>query len=247
MIFRPFVPAMILSALLVGCSASSRLQSAFGSKYRYSISMVTPERSTSMLFRDDALIIQFRFDDPAIRFQLQNLSSGDMRIEWSQASIGIRGTYSSVRNLATLYDSGTVAVFSPVIPSLGVVRDVVLPRGNVSFEGMQRRVADLLPTTDENSDARRNSILKAEGSNVDVVLPILVGTDRRIYRFTFVVDSVRQISWADHKVPAWLPPLPAVRRSGPSTAEQITAAIIAGSFLGIFAYLRTAKKTPVVE
>ncbi|MBM4160933.1 MAG: hypothetical protein FJ217_07530 [Ignavibacteria bacterium] len=245
--FRPFILPIMLSALLLGCSASSRLQSAFGNKYRYSISMVTPERSTSMLFRDDVLIIQFRLDDPAVRFQLQNLSPAHMSIEWPQASIGIRGTYSPVRNLATFYDSGAAARVSPLIPSLGVVRDVVLPRGNASFDGMRWRVADLLPTADENSDAKRRSILEAQGSNIDVVLPILVGTDRRIYRFTFVVDSVRQISWTDQRIPDWLPPQPPVRKLTPSTVEQITAAIIAGSFLGVFAYMRTAKKSPIVE
>jgi hypothetical protein len=209
--------------------------------------MVAPEKSASSLFRDDALIIQFRFDDPAIRFQLQNISSSEMEIDWAKASLGIRGMYSPVRNLATFHDSGAVAAVGPVIPSLGVVRDIILPRENVSFDGTQWHVADLLPTTDRNSPETRNSILGSAGSNIDVMLPIRFGANSRLYRFTFVVDSVRQISWVEQRTPGWLPPGPPVRKLRPSTAEQITAAIIAGGFLGVFAYMRTAKKSPIVE
>jgi hypothetical protein len=53
--------------------------------------MVAPVKSPNLLFRDDRLIIQFRFDDPAIRFQAQNISSTNMRIDWTKASLGIGG------------------------------------------------------------------------------------------------------------------------------------------------------------
>ena len=245
--FRLIIVLVLLGVLLIGCGASSRLQSTFGNRYRYSISMVAPTKSQDLLFRDDHLIIQFRFDDPAIRFQLQNISSSEMEIDWAKASLGIRGMYAPVRNLASFHDSGAVATVGPVIPSLGVVRDIILPRENISFDGAQWHVADLLPTADRNSPETQSSILGSAGSNIDVILPIRVWAKSRLYRFTFVVDSVSQISWDEHRTPTWLPPGSPARKLRPSTVEQITAAIIAGGFLGIFAYMRAAKKTPIVE
>lgn len=245
--FRLIIVLALLGVLLVGCGASSRLQSAFGNRYRYSISMVAPTKSQELLFRDDHLIIQFRFDDPAIRFQVQNISTAKMRIDWTKASLGIRGMYTPVRNLSVFYDSSASPLVSPLIPPLGVLRDVILPRGNILFDGMQWQVADFLPTKDQNSQAIRNSIVNMVGSAIDVILPVEFESDSRSYRFSFSVDSVSQISWDEHRTPTWLPPGSPARKLRPSTVEQITAAIIAGGFLGIFAYMRTAKKTPIVE
>jgi hypothetical protein len=247
MSLRTFIAALVLGLLLLGCSAASRLQSYSGNKYRYFVSMVAPEKSAISLFRDEALIIQFRFDDPAIRFQLQNISDGEMEIDWARASLGIRAMYSPVRNLSSLYDSGAATATGPVIPSLGVARDIILPRKNVSFDGTQWKVADLLPTTDRNSPQLRDSILASAGTEIDVMLPVWFGGNPRLYHFRFAVDSVSRIPWSEDRVPAWLPPVPPARKLRPSTVEQITAAIIAGSFLGVFAYMRTAKKTPIAE
>ncbi len=236
-----------LGLLLIGCSATSRLTSTYGNKYRYSISMVAPVKSSNLLFRDDRLIIQFRFDDPAIRFQAQNISSTNMRIDWNKASLGIRGLYTPVRNLSAFYDSSAAPLLSPLIPSLGVIRDVILPRGNVFFDGEQWQVSDLLPTRDQNSQAMRSSVVSLIGSTIDVILPVDFESDSRSYRFSFTVDSVSQISWNDYRLPGWLPPRTPVRKLTPSTEEQITAAIIVSGFLGVFAYMRSAKKSPVSE
>jgi hypothetical protein len=209
--------------------------------------MVAPVKSSNLLFRDDRLIIQFRFDDPAIRFQAQNVSPANMRVDWNKASLGIRGLYTPVRNLSVFYDSSAAPLLSPLIPPLGVIRDVILPRGNVFFDGERWQVSDLLPTRDENSQAMRSSVVNLIGSTIDVILPVEFGSDSRSYRFSFSVDSVRQISWLDYRLPGWLPPRPPVRKLVPSTEEQITAAIIVSGFLGVFAYMRSAKKSPVSE
>ena len=170
-----------------------------------------------------------------------------MRIDWTKASLGIRGMYMPVRNLSVFYDSSASPLISPLTPPFGVLRDVILPRGNILFDGVQWQVADLLPTKDQNSQAIRSSIVNMVGGAIDVILPVEFESDSRSYRFSFSVDSVRQISWSDYRLPGWLPPRTPVRKLTPSTEEQITAAIIVSGFLGVFAYMRTAKKTPISE
>jgi hypothetical protein len=233
--------------LLFGCSTSARLRSSFGKKYRYSLSMVAPAKSSDLLFRDGRLIIQFRFDDPAIRFQAQNISPDTMWIEWGKASLDLLGSSTSVRNLLTFYDSSSAVSVGPPIPPMGVIRDVILPSGNVSFDGRQWQERDLLPTTDDNSPALRDSILNMAGASIDLTLPAAFGSDVHSYHFTFSIDSVKQTAWDDSRVPAWLPTRPPARSLKPTAGDQITAAILASSFLGFFTYLLTAKKTPVVE
>ena len=233
--------------LLVGCTASSRLQSTLGNKYRYSISMFAPEKSKDLLFRDDQLIIQFRLDNPGIRFQLQNISPTDMRIDWTNASIGIHNAYSPVRNISTIYDTTANIPASQLIPPLGVIRDAILPRGNTYFDGAQWCIDDLLPTTDANSRAMMNTIMRQVGSSVDVILPVDFGSGVRTYQFTFSVDSVRQVAWSDYRPASWLPPQPPVRRLQQSAGDWITAAVLATGFLVVLRYVTAAKKTPVVE
>jgi len=233
--------------LLVGCTASSRLQSTQGNKYQYSISMFAPEKSKDMLFRDDQLIIQFRLSNPGIRFQIQNISPTDMRIDWANALIGIHNAYSPVRNISTFYNTTAKIPSGQLIPPLGVIRDAILPRGNTYFDGVQWRVDDLLPTTDANERAIMNTIMRQVGGSIDVILPLEFGSDVRTYQFTFSVDSVRQVAWSDYRPPSWLPPQPPVRRLQQSVEDWVTAAILTTGFLVVLRYVTVAKKTPVVE
>jgi len=232
---------------MLGCSASSRIPSVAGNKYRYSVSLTAPEKSAAMLFRDDRLIIQFRFDDPALRFQVQNISSDSIQIDWAHAALGLGRPLLSVRNLSTFYDTSATPAMSPPIPPLGVIRDVVAPKSSVTLRGRVWQVADLLATTDGNSFDRESAIRASVGRTIELSLPVKFNSDIRNYHFLFTVDSVRPISWAEYGRPAWLPPAPPVPSLGPSSEDNITAAIIVGGFAGFFRYMITMKRTPVIE
>lgn len=237
----------LAAALLAGCSAATRLQSTYGNKYRYSYSMVAPARSDSLLFRDGRLIIQFRFDDAAVGLQIQNISPSDLRVLWPRASLGIGGLFSDVRNSRDLYDTSSAAQRSPLIPPLGVSRDVLAPVNNVYVEGGRRRELDLIPTMDFNSPSRRGSIFAMVGTHVEIVLPMEFGGEEKTYRFTFAVDSVRSISWSEGRFPERSPRGQGTPRINPSTNDQLTAAILVVGFLGFSAYMLTAKKNPPTE
>lgn len=238
---------LIVSALvLVGCTASSTFQATLGNKYRYSVSMVGPEKSKDMLYRDERLMIQFRVEDPGIRFQAQNISADVMKIDWAKARIGIHGTSTPIRTMSMFYDTTKMEPASQVLPSLGVVRDVMVPRGNTYFDGAQWRVNDLLPTTDGNAHAMRNTIMQLVGSTIEIRLPIECGSDVRSYTFSFAVDSVRQISWSDYRPAPWIPAPPPGKNLRPNPMGNLTAVFIAVGFLGFLRYMMTVHKTPAV-
>ncbi len=244
---RPIFIVVVPALVLAGCTASSNLQKTLGNKYKYSMSMVGPERSKDMLYRDEQLIIQFRVDDQGIRFQAQNISPDTMRIDWAKATIGVHGVLSPVRTMSTFYDTTKMRPASQVLPSLGVVRDVILPRGSCYFDGTQWRVDDLLPTTDENTHTIRNTIMRSVGNMIDIMVPIERGFDIRSYVFSFTVDSVRQIPWSDYRPASWIPPHPPVKVLRRTSQDNLTAVIIAGGFLGFLRYMVTMNKVPVVE
>lgn len=241
------ISLFLLAALLAGCSAAARLQSTYGNKYRFSYSLLSPIKDGTLLFRDENLIIQFRFDDVGIRFQAQNISPFDIRFAWNKASVGIGGVYSGVRTLGNFYDSTRTLIPTPLIPPLGVVRDVALPVQNVFFDGTRWREIDLLPTADYNSPALRDSILGWVGSTVELILPVEIGSEQRRYQFTFLVNSVKRMAWEDYRIPSWYPTQPTAPRIKPSSVEQITAAILVAGFLGFSAYMLTVKKSPPVQ
>jgi hypothetical protein len=209
--------------------------------------MVSPERSKDMIFRDDRMIIQFRFDDPAIRFQAQNLSTTSMRIDWPHVSLGIYGSSFSIRNMATFYDSTRALSVGEPIPPFGVIRDVILPRSNTYVEAGRWRVDNLLPTIDGNSRTMQNTIMRQIGSSISLRLPIEFGSETKTYQFSFSVDAVKSITWENYRRPAWLPPEPPVQAVGPTSGDQIAAVVVVGSFLGFIRYVMTMKKNPVVE
>lgn len=242
-VFIVVAPALVL----MGCTASSRLQATLGNKYCYSVSMVGPQKSKDMLYRDEQLIIQFRVEEPGIRFQAQNISPESMKIDWAKATVGVHGFSSPIRTLSTLYDTTKMQPASQILPSLGVVRDLILPRGNVHFDGVQWRVDDILPTTDLNTQAMRNTITNLVGSTIEIRFPVECGTDVRSYTFSFAVDSVRQISWSEYRPASWIPAPPPVKNLRSTPKDYLTAVIVAGGLLGFLTYMMTVHKNPVVE
>ena len=95
---RPSVAVLSIAVLLAGCSAASRLESSFGSKFRYSYVLLSPSPAGKRAYLDDRIKILFLIDDGAIRFKLTNLSPEKMSIDWSKASIGVSGRYYPIRN-----------------------------------------------------------------------------------------------------------------------------------------------------
>jgi hypothetical protein len=213
----------------------------------YSVSMVSPEKSKDMLYRDDYLIIQFKMNDPGIRFQVQNISPYIMRIDWVNATIGVNGIFSPVRTMSTFYDTTARRPATLVLRSLGVVRDVILPRGNTYFDGAKWRVEDLLPTTDANTLGTRNTIRSLVGSSIEIQFAVKSGPDFRPYAFSLAVDSVGQISWNNYRPAPWLPTAPPVKGLQTTPQNNLTAVIIAGGFMGFLRYMMTLKKDPVIE
>lgn len=242
---------MLLLALpafwMLGCSASSRTQSSPGNKYRYFVSLSAPQKSEALLFRDERIIIQFRLDDPAIRFQVQNISPVSMRLDWAHASLALGGPAVPVRNLETYYDTSSAPAMSTDIPSLGVIRDVVAPKSGISVRGREWRSAELLPTTDGNSFERESAIRGMVGRTIELTVPVRFDAEIATYRFVFSIDSVRPILWSEYRPPAWLPPAPPVQSLGPSSEDRVTTAVIVSGFAGFLRYIMTMKKSPVTE
>lgn len=235
---------VLSGTFLTGCGTSSNVRSPNGNKYRYVISLISPEVSSSLLYRDDRMIIQFRFDDPAIRFQVQNLSTSVMQIDFGVVELDVGGNVSTVRSLATLYDTTGVLQPRRAISPFGVVRDIILPTENVSIEGRSWVIRDLLPTTDGGDAERAGMVRSWEGNTIGLVLPVTFGLESRTYRFQFRVDSISQDSWSSVRRPAWLPPAPPVAGPAPGRFDYLTAAVIAGGFAGLIYYISTVKKSP---
>ncbi|HEX9615143.1 MAG TPA: hypothetical protein VGA55_06535 [Bacteroidota bacterium] len=242
------VSAVVLFFILIGgCSTASRLQSSFGTKYKYTYRLVSPFSGRTMSFQDTRLRILFRIDDSAIRFKLQNLSASTMKVVWEDASIGVRNRFYAVRNTRTLYLPSYRDNAVPAIMQGGYVIDLAIPAENISFDGEQWAEKDLLPTTDRESHAVRQSILNAKGNAVNVLLPIRVGEEVVNYTFKFEVTAVNVLPWERYKKPRR--PLPPVSLPEPAFAgtDQIITAVIVASVVGISAILLTQKKSPPSE
>lgn len=241
------VMLVLLGMLVSLTSCSSSLGSGgMGSKYRYQFKMVAPTRSNDMLYQDDSLIIQFRFDESAIKFQLQNLSESDLSIDWEKTSIGIDNRYYSVRHSSDFYGDTVLRKVSVVIPPVGYIQDVVIPRENVYFDGEKWVEVVLLPTTDQNSQALKQSILRSVGRTVSLLLPMKFGQTIKKYRFEFAVASVNLLAWSTY-VPAKRMPLPPSRPKQAVKPDYLTTGIIVGGIVGFSALILTRKKDPATE
>ena len=242
-----WICVLCLASLLCGCAARpSGFTPGLGNKYVYHYKISYPEESRDMLYQDDSLIIQFKFDEAAIRFQMQNISYSDIRIDWTRASISINGEYFAARHKDNLYsDSAAGLSISALIPPFGYIRDLALPGKNVAFDGEKWVEKDLLPTTDGHSSLVQNKILKSVGKSITLLLPLQIGKVQKDYEFEFQVASVSKIQWQDYTPVRRVPQPPDPPKS--HTIEGVTAAVIVVGVLGFSAYMLTAKKNPAPE
>ena len=233
--------------LYAGCAvSSSEFSPGKGTKYGYTYTMSYPKASKDMLFQDDSIIIQFKMEETAIRFQMQNVADCDARINWEKAAISINGQYFAIRHTDNMYADSGKADISITIPSLGYVRDIVVPRRNVYFDGEKWVEKDLLPTMDNNSPTLQKSIRNSTGRSVSLLLPVQFGTEQRNYEFEFQVASVTKIPWKNYVSVRHLPPPPDPPRQN-AALDQVTTAVIAVGLLGFSAYVLSMKKNSPTE
>jgi len=244
--WKKTVVLYIIAVMMTGCGAGSQFAPGKGRKYRYVFSMVAPVVDRRMIFQDERLVVQFRFDDAAATFQLQNLSQENLSIDWPRTAIGVQGRFSHVRHSTTLYADTANHGASIILPPLGYVREVVIPYENISFNGESWQERDLLPTVDHGNAAIRSEILASVGSQVSVVLPVRLGTVEHVYEFAFRVDAVREISWRDFRPVRRVPEPPEIRKQ-PGLADQVTTAIIVVGLLGFIAFVLNTGKQPPTE
>ncbi len=239
--------ASILSQTLVSCSSSSP-SSALGKKYRYTYRLNKPIESPNLIYRDDQIIIQFRIDEGAVNFQLQNVSSSTMQIRWAKISIGVAGRFSSVRNSSTFYAEYTIPAFSHIIPPLGYTRDLVIPQENVYFDGTKWVEKKLFPTVDRNLPNVRQRILQNVGNKIVLILPLQFDQVMKDYRFEFLVTAARELPWKQYRRPKRpAPPSVGSPKTSIEPSGQLTTALIVLGMIGLAAYLITFKKEPPSE
>ncbi|MBI5464510.1 MAG: hypothetical protein HY966_06120, partial [Ignavibacteriales bacterium] len=113
---------LLLLVLVSGCGLSSQFVAGKGNKYVYTYRLVSPFENDELMFQDDSIIVQFQFDEAAIKFQLQNLSFGTLVVDYSNAALGIDDQFHPVRFSRTLYKDTTVTGTSVPLPSMAYIR-----------------------------------------------------------------------------------------------------------------------------
>jgi hypothetical protein len=238
------LPVLILSETFVSCAGGSMLGNTKGNKYSYSYKMVDPVGIAPMVFQDNNLKIQFRIDESAISFQIQNLSRSLLGIEWNRVSLGVDNVYTSTRSSAQAYADTTIRNHAVLLHPLEHIQDWVVPVKNVSIVGSQWRESDLFRTTDAGDKAIANAIAANVGKALVLILPLQIGGREKKYRFEFRVITVKKIAWKNYRLPKRLPPIP---QKSPSYAPELIAAFIAVGVLGFVSFLVSLKKDPLAE
>ena len=229
----------------MSCATTSQFSPGSGNKYQYTYKLISPIKNLSLLIQDDSIIIQFKFDEAAIQFQLQNISQSNITFDWGKASIGIGGRYFAVRHASNFYGD-TIRSGSIIMPPLGYIREIVIPRDNIYNDGDKWVELDLLPTTDRRSLPLQESIKKNVGQRVSLMLPLIFGPKAKNYKFDFQVDTVKRIAWKDY-VPLKRVPAPPNPKHGILALDNVTTAIIVVGVLGFSAYVLSMKKNPPSE
>jgi hypothetical protein len=212
-----------------------------GGRYIYNYSLIEPAVNDQLMFKDDYITIQFKFDESAIKFQLQNISDVPLSIVWENVAIGLNNRVFPVKNTATLYQTDLGHPPAVVIPSLGYIRDMVIPRDYISISKDAWVEKDIFPTDDMGSAARKKLITKYMGSQVKLLLPIKIGEVVQEYSFTFKVKGITPLP--ENRVPPVKerPAKPKIATAGSSSA--LLPVLIAGGILAVAIYAFSKEKS----
>lgn len=242
--FYRIVP-MIVSAMMLSCSGS--LHSPSGTNFVYTYTMVQPRVDTNLTFRDNYIYIQFKVDASAISFQLQNVSEASMSIAWDKTSLGVNKRIYAIRNKSTFYSLGNATPVPLIIPSLGYIRETVIPRENITYEKRKWIEKELFPTNDRGSQKLRKAISGLVGSEVTLSIPIRIGEIIVDYPFVFKVSKITPLPSNVLPPVKDRPPAPKTPVQEASVGQDIVPIIIAAGVLGVAIYLFSQKKTPAAD
>jgi hypothetical protein len=234
---------LIIIALITvsGCAGSFH---ATNQHYVYTYSLISPAVSEDLLYKDRYIIIQFKFDESAVRFQLQNVSEAPISILWENASIGLNRRTFAVKNWATIYSFLQDPPAPVVIPPLGYVREVVIPRERISYEKDEWVEKDMFPTQDLGSSSRKNAILRFKGSRVKLILPMMIGEAETEYAFVFKVTDITPLPKNTLPPKKERPPVPKIPFPMMGASQSIMPIVITTGILGVVVYLLSQKKNP---
>jgi hypothetical protein len=214
-------------------------------RYIYNYTLTEPILNDQLLFKDDYVTIQFKFDESAIKFQLQNITDVPISIVWENVAIVLNNRVFPVKNSATLYQTDLAPPPSVIIPSLGYIRDIVIPRDYIVVENSQWVEKDLFPTDDLGSAARKKLIPRYVGSQIKLLLPIRLGEVVEDYSFTFKVKGITTLP--ENRIPPAKerPSVPQIASAGSS--NMLTPILIAGGIVAIAIYALSKEKASPVE
>lgn len=215
-------------------------------RFIYSYALIKPAVNDQLLFKDDYITIQFKLDESAVKFQLQNISEVPISIVWENVAIGLNNRVYPVKNSATLYQTEMAHPVSLIIPSLGYVRDLVIPRDYISIENSEWVERDLFPSNDKGSPKRKNLILKYIGSQIKLLLPLKIGEVVQDYTFIFKVKNVDAVP-EDKLPPIKERPVPPQVASAVQGSQSLLPVLIAGGILAVAIYAFSREKAAPIN
>lgn len=231
---------LVSLTFVYGCSGAMAGGGKSGGRYVYQYTMTEPSANDQLLFKDDYITIQFKFDESAVKFQLQNVSDLPISIVWENVAMSLNNRAFPVKNNSTLFQTEMSHPLPVMIPSLGYIREMVIPRENVTWEKDGWKEKDLFPTDDMGSAARKKLIMKYNGSVVKLMLPVRIGEIVQDYSFTFKVKGISALP-ENVRPPVKERPTPPPVISSTSSGSLMPI-LIAGGILGLAIYVLSKDK-----
>lgn len=233
------------ATFLVACAGA--FGAGNGINYLYSYTLREASTTNDLVFRDNYIFVQFKLDESAIRFQLQNISETQISIDWEKASIGINNRVYPVRNSSTLYNTNPNVPASLNIPPLGYVRDMIIPRDNISFQKNTWVEKEFFPTNDRGSSYLKKLIPRYVKSQILLNLPIKVGEITTNYSFTFAVNKITPLAPNVLLPVKDRPPVPPASAKTVENSQSLLPILISGGVLVVAVYLLSQKKSTAGE
>jgi hypothetical protein len=170
---------MSLSLGFLGCMTTTYLA-------RYT---TAPQSPASRQWSNDTISVVTELSGYAFRFHMTNLLDKPIRINWTDASLVIKGDAFGV--VRATHDANLDGGYSLLLQPGSSRTESMVARDNLflsSDDSQENRVLPLHSTSPADSSAWR-------GALVDFYLPIMVDRIERTYKFTWIVEKVEYLRY----------------------------------------------------
>ena len=174
-----------------GCMPTPTTSNKRYNLYTYKVRLQNGVKDSINYYLDDVISVKFKFNNQALSFGIQNLTSEPLKIKWDESSLVILGESQKIIHSGTKLINATEAQVPTVIPPKAFITESVVPSGSVKYSTYAGWMQNTVFPKSDNGRAENEQLVKSLiGKGFSLYMPIARKGEQIDYNFEFIIVDI---------------------------------------------------------